>query len=92
VDISSKAQNTQDTIHRLHEAQEEGRKKCVCVSVFLRRGNKIFIETNMEIKCGAETEGKATQRLSYLGSIPSADTKPRHYCGYQEVHTDRILI
>jgi hypothetical protein len=27
VDISPEAQNTQDTIHRPHEAQEEGRPK-----------------------------------------------------------------
>ena len=28
--ISPKAQNTQDTIHRQHEAQEERRPKCGC--------------------------------------------------------------
>jgi hypothetical protein len=27
VDISPKVQNTQDTIHRLHEVQEEGRSR-----------------------------------------------------------------
>jgi hypothetical protein len=27
-DISPKARNTQDTIHRPHEAQEDGRPKC----------------------------------------------------------------
>ena len=29
MDISSKVQNTQDTIHRPQEAQEEGRPKCI---------------------------------------------------------------
>ena len=28
MDISPEVRNTQDTIHRLHEAQEEGRSKC----------------------------------------------------------------
>ena len=32
MDISPKAQNTQDTIYRTHEAQEEGRPKCGCFS------------------------------------------------------------
>ena len=29
-DISPKSPNNQDTIHRLHEAQEEERPKCGC--------------------------------------------------------------
>jgi hypothetical protein len=32
--------------------------------VLLRKGNKIFMKTNVETKCRAETEGKAIQRLS----------------------------
>ena len=39
----------------------------VDASVLLRRGNKILMGENMETKCGAETEGKAIQRLLYLG-------------------------
>jgi hypothetical protein len=39
-------------------------------SVLLRRGNKILTEGNMETKCGAETEGKAIQRLLHLGIHP----------------------
>ena len=35
-----------------------------------RRWNKILKGGNMEIKCGAETEGKAIQTLPYLGSHP----------------------
>ena len=32
ISFSPKAQNTQDTIYRPHEAQEEGRPKCGCFS------------------------------------------------------------
>ena len=46
----------------------------------------------MEIKCRAETKGKSTQRLSHLGIHPYTVTKPRHYCGCQEVHAERSLI
>jgi hypothetical protein len=35
--------------------------------ILLRRGNKIPIGGDTETKCGAETEGKAIQRLTYLG-------------------------
>jgi hypothetical protein len=38
----------------------------VGASVILRRGNKILMGRNTETKCGAETEEKAIQRLSYL--------------------------
>jgi hypothetical protein len=41
--------------------------KSVGVSVLLRKGNKILMEANVEKKCGAETEGKAIQRLPHLG-------------------------
>jgi hypothetical protein len=33
-------------------------------------GNKILTGANMEMKCGAETEGKAIQRLPHLGIHP----------------------
>ena len=46
-------------------------------SVLLRRGNKIPMGRDTETKCGAETEGKAIQRLSHLGIHPTC----RHYCG-----------
>ena len=42
----------------------------VNASVLLRRVNKILTGGNMETKCGAETEGKATQRLPHLGIHP----------------------
>ena len=38
--------------------------------VLLRKGNKIFVEANMETKCIVETEEKAIQRLSHLGIHP----------------------
>jgi hypothetical protein len=47
---------------------------------------------NTGIKSGAETEGKAVQKLSTWGSIPHADIKPRYYCGCQEVLADRSLM
>jgi hypothetical protein len=68
VNISPKVQNTQDTIHRPYEAQEEGRPECA--SVLLRWGNKILTGGNMETKCEAETEGKAIQRLPHLQIHP----------------------
>ena len=42
----------------------------VDASVLLRRGNNILLGENTETKCGAETEGKAIQRLSHLGIHP----------------------
>ena len=39
----------------------------VDASVLLRRQNKILKGGNAETKCGAETEGKAFQRLPHLG-------------------------
>jgi len=63
----------------------------VDASVLLIRGNQILKRGNTETKCRAATEGKAIQRLPHL-SIPYTVTKPRHYCGCQEVHADRSLI
>jgi hypothetical protein len=42
----------------------------VDVSVLFRRENKIIKRGNTEAKCGAETEGKATQRLPHLEIHP----------------------
>jgi hypothetical protein len=67
--MSSKAPNNQDTIHGPHAAQEEEHQS-VDASVFLRRRKKILMGANTESKCGAETEGKATQRLPHLGIHP----------------------
>jgi hypothetical protein len=40
------------------------------VSVLFRRVNKILTGGNIETKYGAETEGKAIQRLPHLGIHP----------------------
>jgi hypothetical protein len=47
-----------------------------------------------ETKCEEETEGMTIQRLPYLGNPSHIQTvtKPRHYCGYQQVLADRSLI
>ena len=45
-------------------------EQSVGASVLLSRGNKILTRANMETKFGAETEGKAMQRLPYLGIHP----------------------
>ena len=58
----------------------------------LIRGNEIPMEGVTETKCGAETEGKAIQRLPHLGIHPMYSYKPRHYCGCQQVLADRSLI
>jgi hypothetical protein len=42
----------------------------VDISIFLRRENKIPMGGDTETKCGAETEGKAIQRLSHLRIHP----------------------
>jgi hypothetical protein len=65
VDISPKVWITQDKIQRPYESQGEGIPK-VNTSVLLGRGNKILTGGSREIKCRAETEGKAMQRLSHL--------------------------
>jgi hypothetical protein len=39
--------------------------------VLLRRGNKILTGANMKKVCGAETEGKAIQKLPHLGIHPT---------------------
>jgi hypothetical protein len=43
----------------------------VDASVLFRRVNKILTGGNMETKCGAETEGKALQKLPLLGIQPT---------------------
>ena len=68
--ISPEAQNTQDqfTDHMKLKKKED---PSVDTLVLLRRGNKIPIGRDTEMKCGAETEGKSIQRLPYLGIHPT---------------------
>jgi hypothetical protein len=70
VNVSPKAQNTQDVIHRPQEVQKKKKEdQSVDTSVLLRRG-KIPMGGDIETKRGAETEGKAIQRLPHLGIHP----------------------
>jgi hypothetical protein len=55
-------------IDRMKSKKEEDQN--VDASVLFRRVNKILTGGNMEAKCGAETEGKAIQRLPHLGIHP----------------------
>ena len=45
----------------------------------------------METKSGVETEGKATQRLPYLGIHPINSHQTRHYYGRHEVYSKRSM-
>ena len=69
MDISPEIWNTQDTIHRPHGNQEEGRSKSECFGSS-EKGNKILKGVNTEIKSRVEPEGEVIQRLSYLGIHP----------------------
>jgi hypothetical protein len=51
---------------KLKKKEDQG----VGALVLLRRGNKILTRGNMEAKYGAETKGKAIQRLPYLAIHP----------------------
>jgi hypothetical protein len=50
--------------------------RSVDASVLLRRGYKIFTGGNMETKYGADTEGKAIQRLPHLGMYSNQTWTP----------------
>jgi hypothetical protein len=49
-----------------HMKLKKKEDQSVGVSI-LRKGNKILMKANTETKCGAESEGKAIQRLPNLG-------------------------
>lgn len=55
------------TDHRRLKKKED---QSVDTSVLLRRGNKMLMGGDTETKCGAETGGKAIQRLPHLGIHP----------------------
>ena len=40
------------------------------VWMLLQRGDKILMGANMKTKCGAESDGKTTQRLPHMGMHP----------------------
>ena len=49
---------------------EKKKDQRVGAVILLRMVNKILMYANKETKCGAETEGKAIQRLPALGIQP----------------------
>jgi hypothetical protein len=55
--------------------------------VLLCRENKIPMGVVTETNCGAKTEEKTIR-----GCLTYTVTKPRHYCGCQQVLADRSLI
>ena len=65
MDISPEAQNTQYTIHKIYETQEEGRSKCGSFFL-LQMSNKIHLEGVTETNCEADTERMTIQRLPHL--------------------------
>jgi hypothetical protein len=80
MNISSKVQNIQDSIHRPYEAKEESlrrKTKMWILQVLVGIVNKILTGGNIVMKCGSGTEGKAIQRLPHLGlhSIYSHQTQ-----------------
>jgi hypothetical protein len=82
----------QFTDHKKFKKKED---QSVDTSILLRRGNKmskIPMGGNTEMKYEAETEVMATHDCPIWGSTPYTVTKPRHYCGCQQVLTDRSLI
>jgi hypothetical protein len=58
VDINPKALNSQDTIRKTHETQEEERPMCECFSPS-ENGKENTPGRRTETKYGVETEGKA---------------------------------
>jgi hypothetical protein len=75
-----------------HTKLKKKEDQSVDASVLLRKGNKMLSGGNMDTKCGAETEERPSRDSHTWGSIPYTDTKPRKYCGCQEVIADRSLI
>jgi hypothetical protein len=60
--------------------------------VLLRKGTKIPMEEGIETMCGAETEERPSRDCPKWGSFPDIVSKPRHYCGCQQLLADRSLI
>jgi hypothetical protein len=70
VDISPKAQNTQDTIHRPYEAQEEGRPKCGWIfQSYLERGRKYSLEVEGGRDLGGREEGGSKGVETGMGGV-----------------------
>jgi hypothetical protein len=52
----------------------------------------ISLQGKTEANCGAEMKERPSRDCLSWRSIPYTVTKPRHYCGCQEVLADRNLI
>jgi hypothetical protein len=61
-------------------------------SVLLRRGNKITMERDREIKCGAEPEEKAIHSMLDLGIHAINNPQIQTLLWVQKVLADRSLI
>ena len=61
MDISPKAQNTEDTTHRPYEAQEEGR-----LQTFFRRGTKILMGGREEGEEGQEGQDQEWEEMGMI--------------------------
>jgi hypothetical protein len=59
---------------------------------FLEGGTMYSREEIQKQSMEQRLKKKPSRDCPTWGSIPYADTKPRHYCGFQEVLADRILI
>jgi hypothetical protein len=57
-------------------------KKCVLLTLKSQETTQLV----------AETEGKPARGCPTWGSIPYTVTKPKHYCGCQEVFADKNVI
>jgi hypothetical protein len=89
VDISLKPWNTQDTIHRPHEAQEEG---MWMLQSFLEGGTKYSWEEIYRLTLEYRLKERPYRGCPTQGCIPNTVSKTRHYCGCQEVLADRSVI
>ena len=87
MEISPKAPNNQDkfTDHMKLKKKED---QSLGASVLLRRGNKI-LNSN---KYGGKVWSRDHPEIAQPGDSSHIVTKPRHYCGCQEVHAEKSLI
>jgi hypothetical protein len=77
-----------------HMKLKKKEDQSVDTSILLRRGDKKLMEGVTETKCRAETEEMTIHRLPHLELYPiyKSVTKPRHFCGCQQVLADRSLL
>jgi hypothetical protein len=64
----------------------------VGASVLLRKEKKYLWEQIQRQSVEQRLKKRPSRDCPTWKSFPHTETKPRHYCGCQEVHADRILI